>query len=153
MSMAAPVDGDKCPIHSPGLQFVDRRIFLRKIITLLVTTFALGPVLIWKHELAAMIYVAILVLIHIWALVVFIYRLEWRGAFANPGGLLLRGGGLLFFGVLLGLVQLDGQSPLFWWSLTLIWLLHVAALGLFHLRYFLGPRAGPLLRWLATPRG
>lgn len=151
--MAAPeANGEKCPVHSPGLQFIDRSLFIRKALVLFATTFALAPVLFWKHTLAATIYVAVLVVIHVWALVVFIYRLKWREAFRDRGGLLLRGGGLVFFGVLLGLVELDADSRLFWWSLTVIWLLHVAALALFHLRWLLGPHAGPLARWFSTSR-
>lgn len=118
-----------------GFRFERRRDFVRKTVTLGVAILALGPVVYWKHALGAAIYLAILVLIHLFALVVFLRRVPWRGLFAHPGGLLLRVGGLLAFLLLLRAVPLEGGSPWFWPALTLLWVLHVGALALLHVRH------------------
>ncbi|HEX2021132.1 MAG TPA: hypothetical protein VHH36_00340 [Candidatus Thermoplasmatota archaeon] len=126
---------DAVALGRTGLYFEHRRRFVRKSVTLAVSMLALVPVLWWKSEFAAAIYLAALVVIHVFALVVFVYRVPWRELFRHPLGLALRAVGLLAFGVLLAEVQLDPDSAWFWPALTTLWLLHVGALALLHVRH------------------
>ena len=137
-------DGTASPPTAPtasgqAFTFEHRAVFAYKALALLFATLAIVPVLYWKHAFAATIYVAVLTLVHVVALVIFVWRIEWRRAFANPAGMFWRSVGLAFFTGMLALVRLDPASPLFWGGITALWALHTGALAMFHLR---GTRTG-----------
>lgn len=118
-----------------GFYIERRRELVRKTITLGVAIFALGPVILYKSLIGAAVYLAILAAIHVFALVVFVRRVPWRDLFRHPAGLVVRVVGLVTFGGLLAAVPLEGASVWFWPALTLLWLLHVGALALLHIRH------------------
>lgn len=128
-------ESDAVAIGRTGLYFEQRRRFLRKSATLAAAILALVPVLLWKSALAAAVYLAALVVVHVFALAVFVYRVPWRALFRHPLGLVLRTVGLLVFGALLAAVRLDPESDWFWGALTLLWAFHVGALALLHVRH------------------
>lgn len=118
-----------------GFYLERRRDLVRKTITLGVAIFALGPVIVYKSLVGAALYLAILAVIHVFALVVFVRRVPWRDLFTHPWGLTIRIVGLVTFGGLLAAVPLEGASPWFWPALTGLWVLHVGALALLHVRH------------------
>jgi hypothetical protein len=54
-------------------------------VTLAVAIFALGPIVHWKTAVGAALYLALLVVIHVFALVVFLRRVPWRHLAAHKG--------------------------------------------------------------------
>lgn len=127
---AAPI-----PIGNTDLVFEEQRRFVRKSITLGLAIVLLAPLIIWKNEVATAIYLGVLVVIHVFALVVFVHRVPWRALFRHPAGLVTRTVGLVVFGGLLAMLRIDPQSQWFWGALTLLWLFHVGALALLHIRH------------------
>lgn len=127
------VDSD-LPLGNTGLVLEKHRQFWRKTITLGVAIVTLAPLLWWRSEIGAVIYLTALVLIHVFALAVFIHRVEWRDLFRG-WGLVTRVAGLVIFGGLLGVLRFDPESQLFWGALFLLWLFHVGALAMLHVRH------------------
>lgn len=126
--------------ETPAFVFVERGIFVWKSLALAFATFAIAPVLLWKHALATQVYVATLAVVHLVALGIFVWRLRWgKQVNTSPAGLFWRAVGLVFFAGLLALVRMDPGSVWFWGSVVLVWALHTAALALFHLK---GTRTG-----------
>lgn len=128
------VDSD-LPLGRTGLVLERQRKFVRKTVTLTLAIVILAPLIWWKSALGATIYLGALVVIHVFALAVFLHRIDWRSLSANKWGLTVRVVGLLTFGVLLGMLRYDPASDLFWVSLTLLWGYHVASLALLHVRH------------------
>ena len=129
-----PADVD-LPLGRTGLVLEKQRRFLRKSVTLAIAIATLAPLLWWKNELAAGVYLGILVVIHVFALAVFLHRTPWRSLFAHRWAFLARVAGLVAFGGLLGLLRYEPDSSTFWVALTLLWFYHVGALALLHVRH------------------
>lgn len=142
---AAPI-----PIGHTDLVFAEQRRFMRKSVTLGIAIVSLAPLILLRHEMATRIYLAILVAIHVLALVVFIYRVPWRALFRHPMGLVTRAIGLVVFGGLLTMLEFDPGSDYFWGAITLLWLYHVGALALLHIRH---RREADTLRAAGCPVG
>lgn len=123
------------PLGNTGLVLEKHRRFVRKTITLGLAIVTLAPLIWWKNQLAAGIYLGVLVLIHVFALAVFAYRIEWRDLFQHRWGLVSRVSGLVIFGGLLTLLKFDPDSGFFWFALTLLWAFHVGALATLHIRH------------------
>ena len=128
------VDSD-LPLGNTGLVLEKHRKFVRKTITLSIAIITLAPLIFWKNALAASVYLGVLVVIHVFALAVFVHRVDWRDLFSHKWGLITRVSGLVIFGGLLGMLRYDSDSPLFWGALFLLWLFHVGALALLHVRH------------------
>lgn len=132
--LSPTVDVD-VPIGNTGWILEKQRRFVRKTITLGIAIVTLAPLLWYKSEVGATIYLAALVAIHVFALAVFLHKVQWRELFSHKAGLIARVGGLVIFGGLLGVLKFDPASNLFWLMLTLLWAFHVAALALLHVRH------------------
>ncbi len=121
-----------------AFQFRKKRLFWTKSALLAATTVALIPILLWKHELAAALYVAFLALVHLVGLVVFAVGVKRHDIAPTRHGLLIRIVGLGVAVVLLYMVskglQTATQGALFWGSLFSIWAIHTGALTLLHIR-------------------
>lgn len=128
------VDSD-LPIGNTGLVLEKQRKFIRKTVTLTIAIVTLAPLIWWQNEIGAVIYLGALVVIHIFALAVFLNQVDWRDLFAHKWGLITRVGGLVIFGGLLGMLRYDPESSFFWVALTLLWAFHVGALALLHVRH------------------
>ena len=128
------VDSD-IPLGNTGLVLEKHRRFVRKTITLGVAIVTLAPLLWWKNALAASVYLGVLVAIHVFALAVFAYRVEWRDLFRERWGFIARVSSLVIFAGLLGVLRFDPDSAFFWPAMTLLWLFHVGALATLHVRH------------------
>ncbi|HUR62178.1 MAG TPA: hypothetical protein VM286_07425 [Candidatus Thermoplasmatota archaeon] len=133
-SAAAPAQ----PPAPPALAFGNRRLFYWKAGILLVTTVALAPILLWKDEMAATVYLVVLTFVHVAGILVIAVGARRQDIAPDRRGLVLR---LLAIAVLVGLLALaadgltsDTSSGIFWSSLFAIWALHTAGLALLHLR-------------------
>ncbi|MEK6985980.1 MAG: hypothetical protein AABX89_06335 [Candidatus Thermoplasmatota archaeon] len=122
----------------PRFQFTDRKTFYWKVGLLAATTVALIPILLWKHEMAATIYLVILAAIHVGGLFIVVKGVKKEQIAPNKRGLIIRIIGIVLLVVLLYLVSKGLQDPalglLFWGSLFSIWALHTAGLALVHIR-------------------
>ena len=130
MGMEAPSGG--------LLQFNDRRRFLWKTALLAATTVALIPILLWKNEMAATIYVVILAIIHVGGLFIVAIGVKRHQLAPTTRGLVIR---LIGIALLIGLIYLASKGLqdttigfVFWGSLFAIWALHTAGLALLHIR-------------------
>lgn len=133
-------DGSHVPLGG-GFYLERQRTFVRKTITLSVAIAALAPIIIWKSVLGAAIYLAFLAIVHVFALFVFLHRVPWRDLARHKWGLTMRIVGLITFGGLLSAIPLEAESVWFWPALTLLWLFHVLALALLHVRHHAEKRA------------
>lgn len=120
------------------LRFRKRRQFAWKTAVLFATTAALVPILLYRSEVAATVYVAYLVVIHVVGLAVFAWGVRKEDIAPTKRGLYGRLAGLAFAIALLALAEkglrTDTGAQLFWWSLFGIWAIHTAGLALLHLR-------------------
>lgn len=121
-----------------ALVFHSRRKFWAKASTLAVATVALIPILLLQHELAATLYVAFLVVVHLAGLVIFSLGVRRHDIAPTRRGLRNR---IIGLATAVGLLYLASKglhteigSTLFWASLFAIWLIHTAALMMLHLR-------------------
>jgi hypothetical protein len=139
---AAPTGGHPTtdPATGPALalEFHSRRKFWWKTSFLAAATIALIPILLSQHELAALIYIAFLVVIHVVGLVIFAIGVKREDIAPTRRGLWNRITGIVVAVVLLYMVSKGLQTPaeswIFWTSLFLIWFIHTAALLMLHLR-------------------
>jgi hypothetical protein len=122
----------------PRLTFERRGQFAWKVGLLLATTIALIPILLSKHELAATIYLWILVVIHVAGLFIIGIGVKRDHIAPNKRGLYSRLIGIALLIALLYLASKGLQSSvegwLFWGSLFAIWALHTVGLALLHIR-------------------
>lgn len=130
--MAQPARAEAGLLDS--LEFAKPRQFAWKTALLAVVTVALVPVVLWKHALAAQVYLGALVVIHVVALGVFARGVQKRDIAPSPFGLFWRVVGLAVMVALLAMVRLVPDSPWFWPSIAAIWGLHTAGLTLLHVR-------------------
>ena len=129
-----PADVD-LPLGRTGLVLERQRRFVRKSVTLAVAIATLAPLLWWKNELAAGLYLGVLVAIHVFAFAVFLHRTPWRSLFSHKAAFFARFAGLVVFTVLLGMLRYEPASGTFWIALTALWFYHVGALALLHVRH------------------
>jgi hypothetical protein len=122
----------------PRVRFRKPRLFAWKTLVLFVTTIALVPILLYKSEMAARLYIVYLIVIHIVGLVTFAYGVKREDIAPTRRGLHGRLAGLAFAIGLLFLAEkglrTDTGGTIFWWSLFGIWAIHTAGLALLHLR-------------------
>lgn len=122
---------------TPLLSFGNRRRFYWKSAILAATTVALAPILLWKDEMAAMVYLVALTLVHVAGVVVIAVGAKRQDIAPGTRGLVIR---LVAIAILVALLWLaaqgltSGTSALFWTSLFAIWALHTGGLALLHLR-------------------
>ena len=126
------------PSATPRMVFAKRRQFYWKSALLAATTLALIPILLWKHEFAATLYVAFLVVVHVGGLAVFAYGVSREDLQFTRTGLWVRLAGVAVAVALLYLaskgLRTEAGGAIFWSSLFAIWGLHTGALLLLHLR-------------------
>ncbi|MGB0652478.1 MAG: hypothetical protein ACPGQL_04695 [Thermoplasmatota archaeon] len=126
------------PAAGSGVVFHNRRTFWFKTAYLSVVTVAFIPVLFWKHDLAATVYVAALAAIHLVSLAVFAVGVKRHHIAPTTRGFVSRIIGLVAATGLLYLaskgLQTEAGSAIFWGSLVAIWVVHTAALALLHIR-------------------
>lgn len=122
----------------PRFHFTDRKTFYWKVGLLAATTIGLIPILLWKDEMAATIYLVILAIIHIGGLFVVAIGVKRAQIAPDRRGLVIRLAGIAILIVLLYVVSKGLQNPaldfVFWGSLFSIWALHTAGLALLHIR-------------------
>ena len=114
------------------------RQFAWKTGLLAATTVALIPILLSKHELAATVYLWVLVAVHVVGLGVIGIGVKRSHIAPDLRGLVVR---LIGIAVLIALIYLASkglrtgvEGVLFWGSLFAIWALHTAGLALLHVR-------------------
>ena len=122
----------------PRWTFQRRGQFAWKVALLLLTTIALIPILLLKHEWAAQVYLWILVGIHVVGLVIIAIGVKRHHIAPDRRGLVIR---LVGIALLIGLLYLASQGLqgnaagwIFWGSLFAIWALHTLGLALLHIR-------------------
>jgi hypothetical protein len=121
----------------PLLAFGNRRTFYWKTGLLAATTLSLAPILLWKHEMAAEVYLVALAAVHVAGLAVIAVGARRQDIAPDARGFAVRLLGILVLVALLGLAAngLTGtRGVVFWSSLFAIWALHTVGLALLHLR-------------------
>lgn len=123
---------------SPQFTFQRGKQFAWKVALLAATTIALVPILLWKHELAATVYLVALVVVHIAGVAVIGIGAKRHHIAPDKRGLYSRLGGIAVLIALLYLaskgLQTSAEGWIFWGSLFAIWALHTAGLALLHIR-------------------
>lgn len=123
---------------SPGildsLTFAKPKQFAWKTALLAVVTVALAPVVLWRHELAAQVYLGALIAVHLGALVIFARGVHRKDVAPTPFGFFWRVTGLVVMVALLAGLRLVPDSPWFWPTLVGIWAVHTTGLSLLHVR-------------------
>ncbi len=121
------------PLHVHGA-----RRLVGKTLILAVTTLGMIPVLLWRSELAAKIYLLLLVFIHVAGLVVLAWGVKRHHIAPTRRGLTGRLIGLAVLIALLAFAAKGIQDPttgaLFWASLFAVWALHSAGVIMMHVR-------------------
>lgn len=132
------VDGTTAPASARGLTFERRGQFYWKSALLLATTVALVPILLWRHELAATVYLWFLVAVHVAGLGIIAIGVKRSHLAPDRRGLAIRLVGIAVLVALLYLASKGLEEPaaglLFWGSLFAIWALHTLGLALLHVR-------------------
>jgi hypothetical protein len=120
------------------LSFERRGQFAWKVALLLATTVALIPILLSKNEMAATIYLWVLVVVHVAGLFIIGIGVRRHHIAPDARGLAIR---LVGIAVLVALLYLASkglgtsvEGLLFWGSLFAIWALHTLGLALLHIR-------------------
>ena len=123
---------------APRLSFQRRGQFAWKVALLLATTIALVPILLSKNELAATVYLWVLVGVHVAGLFIIGIGVKRHHIAPDTRGLVIRLVGIAILVALLYLASkgLQGsvEGLLFWGSLFAIWALHTLGLALLHIR-------------------
>ncbi len=81
--------------------FTDWPLFLQKTVLVFALSFALIPLIGLKHDLPGLTYAALLVVLHIFVLVAYLYRVRFRDLDPNTRSLVARIVALLAVGYLL----------------------------------------------------
>lgn len=118
--------------------FGQRRQFLVKTVLLGAATFSLIPILLYKSEVAANVYLVLLAAVHVAGIVIIAVGTKRHQIAPDTRGLLIRLAGLA---ILVGLLVLAAKGLrtnvtqwVFWGSLFAIWALHTAGLALLHIK-------------------
>ena len=77
---------------------------------MLGVTIVLVPLIHYRLELPTLIYVAALLLLHIYILFVYLSRVKWRQLRANRGGFALRISAIVMFSYILTLLHYQGTT-------------------------------------------
>jgi hypothetical protein len=125
-------------MEAPRLRFERRGQFAWKVGLLLATTLALIPILLSRNEMAATVYLWVLVGVHVAGLFIIGIGVKRHHTAPDTRGLVIRLAGIT---VLVALLYLASQGlkssvegALFWGSLFAIWALHTLGLALLHIR-------------------
>jgi hypothetical protein len=122
----------------PRLSFERRGQFAWKVALLLGTTVALVPILLSKNQMAATVYLWVLVAVHLAGLAIIAVGVKRHHIAPDRRGLVIRLVGIAILVALLYLaskgLQNSVESFVFWGSLFAIWALHTAGLALLHIR-------------------
>ena len=120
------------------MTFERRGTFAWKVALLAATTIALIPILLAKDELAATIYLWVLVGVHVLGLVIIGVGVKRHHIAPDKRGLYSRLAAITLLIALLYLASKGLRTAiegwLFWGSLFAIWALHTAGLALLHIR-------------------
>ncbi|MDP6605158.1 MAG: hypothetical protein QF664_02695 [Dehalococcoidia bacterium] len=123
------------------ISLTDRSLFLSKTLIVFAVSFALIPLIGLKHDLPALLYAAALVLLHVFVLAIYLYRVRVRELDPNVRSLAVRVLALVVVGYLLFAVSSfeegASQSTLAWEMLALS-LLHTVVLLLLMARVTFG---------------
>jgi len=126
------------PAWSSRFVFHNRRRFYWKVALLAATTIALVPILLWRHEQAAVVYLVTLAVVHVVGLAIVAVGVKRHDIAPDARGLAIRGIGILLIIGLLYLASKGLTTPttgaVFWWALFAIWALHTVGLALLHIR-------------------
>jgi hypothetical protein len=120
------------------MSFERRGQFAWKVALLLGTTVALVPILLSKNEMAATVYLWVLVAVHLAGLAIIAVGVKRHHIAPDRRGLVIRLTGIAILVALLYLaskgLQDSVEGLVFWGSLFAIWALHTAGLALLHIR-------------------
>ena len=124
--------------EGPRLLFERRGQFAWKVALLLATTIALVPILLSKSEMAATVYLWVLVGVHLAGLAIIAIGVKRHHIAPDTRGLVIRLVGIALLVALLYLaskgLRTSVEGLLFWGSLFAIWALHTLGLALLHIR-------------------
>jgi len=114
----------------PSLQVsVDNStLFKQKIATLFAVTVALIPLIRYKNQVPAEVFISSMIGLHVAILVLYLWRTNWKAIKASPSSLVTRMTGCAFFIFLLTLVKFEGSFFFLMLSLAAAFVLHVAIL-------------------------
>lgn len=90
-----------------GYRFIliDKKLFVRKLVMLLGFSAGIIPLLLYKNYFGAALYVILLLLLHLYFLVVYLWRVRWKELLNNKLGFVIRAAAILFFTYLLSLLR------------------------------------------------
>ena len=107
------------------IYLTNRSLFIKKTVTLLLTTLALVPLVHYKLMVPAVVYVAGLLLLHAFFLYLYFSRVPWQEFKKDKKGLTLRIVALTFFIYLLMLIKFEGSTITVLLNLAGAFIIHV----------------------------
>jgi len=123
---------------APRWVFSRPRQFAWKTALLAATTVSLVPILLWQHVLAAKIYLAALIVVHVVGIGIIAIGVRRHDIAPDRRGLVIRLVGITLLVALLylasGGVRSTASGLVFWGALFAIWALHTLGLALLHLK-------------------
>lgn len=89
------------------LIIIDKALFVRKLFMLLAFSAGLVPLLMNKNRVGIALYVTVLLLLHAYVLVVYLWRVSWREFLRSKRQFMVRLSAILFFSYLLSKLRFD----------------------------------------------
>jgi hypothetical protein len=87
------------------IQILDPKLFIRKVVLLLVFTGGLVPLKYYKIDVALFWYVVVLLILHVYFLFILIWRVQWKQLAQHRRSFALRLVAVAFFIFLLSVLQ------------------------------------------------
>lgn len=109
-------------------RLLDRKLFMQKLAALVITTALLAPLIYYKLNVPAAVFVGGLLVLHIAVFYLYFGRLPWRRLLKHKGEFVIRAAGVLFFLYLLSLIKFGGNPSLILVKLLLATGVHIAIL-------------------------
>lgn len=110
-------------------QLTDRKLFVRKLALLVTTTLLLAPLIYYKLNIPAALFIGGLLVLHAAFLYLYFARVPWRRLWQRKGEFVLRVAGVSFFIYLLSLIKFGGSPDLIILKLILATGAHIAILA------------------------
>lgn len=110
------------------LVLMDRRLFFRKLVSLLLAVALLVPLIYLRLYLPGLIYLLGLLILHVYFVYVYLSRVPWKELLNHKAVLAGRIAAVLFFGYILTLLQFSGSPKMILTNLSIATTAHVAIL-------------------------